>query len=126
LAAARRAETLSKLTTCNANSRMSTKKCNVSAKFGQAYLPNSLEVVRAHVLVVKVVGVFPDVNSEEGDKSGGAERILVGTGLDSDAVRCLERGCIVRLQSVSLCRGTVPCHSPTSPSQSPEQRRCHR
>ena len=43
-------------------------------------LPNSLEVVGANVLVLKVVSVLPDINAQQWDQaSGRLERILIGS-----------------------------------------------
>ena len=42
--------------------------------------PNGFHVVRTNVLVLEVVRVLPNVNSEKGyQRSGGSEWVLVGT-----------------------------------------------
>lgn len=40
-------------------------------------LPDGLEVIRASILVLQVVRVLPNVNSEERNEPGGTDRILV-------------------------------------------------
>lgn len=42
-------------------------------------VPNGLYVGGAHVFILQVVGMLPDVNAEEGDQtSGGLQGVLVG------------------------------------------------
>lgn len=50
-------------------------------------LPDVLQVVRSHILVLQVVGVLPHVNTQQRDQaSGGLEGILVGSGGDSQSL----------------------------------------
>jgi len=53
-------------------------------------LPDGLEVVRADVLVLEVVGVLPNINSQQGDQTGGGlERVLVRGGGNLKALELL-------------------------------------
>ena len=55
-------------------------------------LPDSLDVVGANILILEVVGVLPDVNSEQRDKAGRSlERILVSTGGDLNRIVIISR-----------------------------------
>lgn len=48
-------------------------------------LPDCLHVVGTDILILQVVGVFPDVYTEEWNQSGcWLERVLVGAGRDLD------------------------------------------
>jgi hypothetical protein len=50
-------------------------------------LPDVVDVVRAHVLVLEVVSVFPYIDPQQGNQTGGSlERVLVGAGSDHQAV----------------------------------------
>mmetsp|Transcript_21388 Transcript_21388/g.37860 ORF Transcript_21388/g.37860 Transcript_21388/m.37860 type:complete len:266 (-) Transcript_21388:177-974(-) len=49
-------------------------------------IPDGVEVVGAHVLVVKVVCVLPDINSEQRHTAGGAARVLVSASYDLDVL----------------------------------------
>lgn len=54
------------------------------------HLINGLDIVRSDILVLEIVGVFPDVNAEEGNQSsGGFQGILVGAGGDAESLRHL-------------------------------------
>lgn len=53
-------------------------------------VPDGVEVVGTDVLVLEVVGVLPDINSQKGDQSGsGLEGILVGGGGDLKTLELL-------------------------------------
>lgn len=53
-------------------------------------LPNGLEVIGAHVFVLKIVGVLPDIDSQKRDQaSGRLKRILVGGGGDLETLELL-------------------------------------
>lgn len=53
-------------------------------------VPDGVEVVGADVLVLEVVGVLPNINSQKGNQSsGGLKRILVGRGGDLKALELL-------------------------------------
>jgi len=49
-------------------------------------LPNVGQVVRSEVLVLKVVGMFPDIDGEERDEALGLNLVLVGSLLDGQTV----------------------------------------
>lgn len=53
-------------------------------------VPDGVEVVGADVLVLEVVGVLPDINSQKRDQSsGGLEGVLVGGGGDLKTLELL-------------------------------------
>lgn len=48
--------------------------------------PNLLQVIRSHIAVLKVIGVFPHINAQQRNQSGsGLKRILIGSGSELDS-----------------------------------------
>jgi hypothetical protein len=80
-------------------------------------LPDVVHVIRADILVLKIVRMLPDIDPQERDETSGAlEGVLVGTGGDHKAVVGLVISWWGEENERRMKRGTHP----TIPSQSPE------